>query len=158
MPGFDGTGPMGMGPMTGGGRGRCNPLWAGYGASSGLGYPYYGGYPGWPRGAYGMGYPNYSPVYPYGYSPAYPYTPSPWGSPYGSSMTPGAYGTGYPNYSPMYPYGYTPGYPYISSPWGSPYGSPMTPEGEKEWLKSQADSIQQQIDQINSRIMELEKE
>jgi len=23
MPGFDGTGPMGMGPMTGGGRGLC---------------------------------------------------------------------------------------------------------------------------------------
>jgi hypothetical protein len=26
MPGFDGTGPMGMGPMTGGGRGFCNPF------------------------------------------------------------------------------------------------------------------------------------
>lgn len=126
MPGFDGTGPMGMGPMTGGGRGRCNPLWAGYGASSGFGYPYYGGYPGWPR----VGYGSY-----------------PW-----------AYGMGYPSYNPIYPYGSTPGYPYISSPWGSPYGSPMTPEGEKEWLKNQADSIQQQIDQINSRIMELEKE
>ena len=25
MPGFDGTGPNGMGPMTGGGRGLCNP-------------------------------------------------------------------------------------------------------------------------------------
>lgn len=25
MPGFDGTGPMGMGPMTGGGRGFCSP-------------------------------------------------------------------------------------------------------------------------------------
>ncbi len=33
MPGFDGTGPMGMGPMTGGGRGWCNPygpLFSGY--------------------------------------------------------------------------------------------------------------------------------
>jgi hypothetical protein len=33
MPGFDGTGPGGMGPMTGGGRGWCNPygpLRAGY--------------------------------------------------------------------------------------------------------------------------------
>jgi hypothetical protein len=29
MPGFDGTGPGGMGPMTGGGRGFCGP----YGAS-----------------------------------------------------------------------------------------------------------------------------
>jgi len=25
MPGFDRKGPMGMGPMTGGGRGNCNP-------------------------------------------------------------------------------------------------------------------------------------
>lgn len=25
MPGFDGTGPMGQGPMTGGGFGNCNP-------------------------------------------------------------------------------------------------------------------------------------
>jgi len=33
MPGFDGTGPGGMGPMTGGGRGWCNPYspsYAGY--------------------------------------------------------------------------------------------------------------------------------
>jgi hypothetical protein len=28
MPGFDGTGPGGMGPMTGGGRGLCRP-WGG---------------------------------------------------------------------------------------------------------------------------------
>ena len=73
-------------------------------------------------------------------------------------MTPGAYGMGYPYYSPMYSYGNTPGYPYAPSPWGSSYGSPAAPEGEKEWLKSQADSIKQQIDQINNRIMELGKE
>jgi hypothetical protein len=29
MPGFDGTGPAGMGPMTGGGRGFCGPYGAG---------------------------------------------------------------------------------------------------------------------------------
>ena len=29
MPGFDGTGPRGMGPMTGGGRGFCSPRGAG---------------------------------------------------------------------------------------------------------------------------------
>jgi len=126
MPGLDGTGPMGMGPMTGGRRGWCNPLWAGYGASAGFGYPSYGGYPWWPR----VGYGSY-----------------PW-----------AYGMGYPYYSPIYSYGNTPGYPYVPSPWGSPYGSPTAPEGEKEWLKSQADSIQQQIDEINSRIAQLEKE
>jgi len=52
MPGFDGTGPRGMGPMTGGGRGFCSP-W-GIGAASraygvppraGYGYPYYGAGP-----------------------------------------------------------------------------------------------------------------
>jgi hypothetical protein len=48
MPGFDGTGPMGMGPRTGGGRGFCPP-YAG---------PYYGGYAPQNYGAYG-----YGPVY-----------------------------------------------------------------------------------------------
>jgi hypothetical protein len=46
MPGFDGTGPRGMGPMTGGGRGFCglyrarvwHPYWAGRWA--GYGYTY----------------------------------------------------------------------------------------------------------------------
>ena len=55
MPGFDGTGPRGMGPMTGGGRGFCSP-W-GIGAASrsygrfqgmGYGYPYYGAGPAAP--------------------------------------------------------------------------------------------------------------
>ncbi|NSW56982.1 MAG: DUF5320 domain-containing protein [Armatimonadetes bacterium] len=42
MPGFDGTGPRGMGPMTGGGRGFCT----GYAQSMGYPrYPVYGGYP-----------------------------------------------------------------------------------------------------------------
>ncbi|MBA7647499.1 hypothetical protein ES703_55271 [subsurface metagenome] len=58
MPGFDGTGPRGMGPMTGGGRGFCSP-WGigaalrGYGVppAVGYGYPYY-------RGA-GVPYPSY---------------------------------------------------------------------------------------------------
>ena len=40
MPGFDGTGPMGAGPMTGGGRGRCNPAYAGYGMGIGRGSGY----------------------------------------------------------------------------------------------------------------------
>jgi hypothetical protein len=36
MPGFDGAGPRGMGPMTGGGRGFCNPYGAAYGNSFGM--------------------------------------------------------------------------------------------------------------------------
>ena len=46
MPGFDGTGPAGMGPMTGGGRGFCSPWGIGaaraYGFRPRTGYPYYG--------------------------------------------------------------------------------------------------------------------
>ena len=42
MPGFDGTGPMGMGPMTGGGRGFCSP-W-GIGAAGAYGFPRWTGY------------------------------------------------------------------------------------------------------------------
>ena len=43
MPGFDGTGPRGMGPMTGGGRGFCNPRgsYRDYDfLPTGYGYPY----------------------------------------------------------------------------------------------------------------------
>ena len=55
MPGFNGTGPRGMGPMTGGGRGFCNP-------GRGIRQPF-GGYGMRPRG---RGYARYGawPVYP----------------------------------------------------------------------------------------------
>ncbi|MBN2233094.1 MAG: DUF5320 family protein [Deltaproteobacteria bacterium] len=57
MPGFDGTGPAGGGPMTGGGRGYCGQG-RGYGYGYGMGYGRgmgYGG--GWGRGrGYGRGY------------------------------------------------------------------------------------------------------
>ena len=46
MPGFDGTGPMGMGPMTGGGRGFCaiplHAAWQAYTGRRGSAIPYYG--------------------------------------------------------------------------------------------------------------------
>lgn len=57
MPGLDGTGPAGMGPMTGGSRGWCNPHVYGpyrlpYAAPM---QPYYPGYPP----AYGLGRPRW---------------------------------------------------------------------------------------------------
>jgi len=65
MPGFDGTGPAGMGPMTGGARGWCNPyspLYAGYGPYP-ASYPYaYGPYAlgvGMPAWGYGLGRPRW---------------------------------------------------------------------------------------------------
>ena len=58
MPGFDGTGPRGMGPMTGGGRGFCSP-WGIGAAFAGSRTPprvrY--GYP--PYGWAGAPYPSY---------------------------------------------------------------------------------------------------
>ena len=51
MPGFDGTGPRGMGPMTGGGRGFCSP-WGIRATVQGCGIP--------PR--IGYGYPYYSRI------------------------------------------------------------------------------------------------
>jgi len=76
MPGFDGTGPRGMGPMTGGGRGFCVAPVAGarprpfgrrfLGRGGGRGWRnmYYAtGLPGWVRGGYGY------PAYGMGYAP-----------------------------------------------------------------------------------------
>jgi hypothetical protein len=54
MPGFDGTGPMGMGPMTGGGRGFCNP-WGIGAALRGYGLPRWAPYASPYYGAYGFG-------------------------------------------------------------------------------------------------------
>lgn len=70
MPGFDRTGPRGMGPMTGGGRGLCNPrsIGAGY-----RGFGFRDAFPPWPYTGRGRGgyarcrYPGFYGV------PAYPY-------------------------------------------------------------------------------------
>jgi hypothetical protein len=65
----------------------------------------------------------------------------------------------YPFYSQ-----FNPGYPQTMGTWENPYGPPphesqmMTAEGEREWLKGQAESIRQEIDQIKNRISQLEKE
>ena len=73
MPGFDRTGPMGAGPMTGGARGMCNPagvgVGTGYGGAVGYGRGmafrrgYGGGGFGMGRGrGFGRGYGWYPPV------------------------------------------------------------------------------------------------
>lgn len=73
MPGFDGTGPGGMGPMTGGGRGYCAVpgrvyygearmgRFSGRGGGRGWRNMYYAtGLTGWQR----AGYPTYGTDYP----------------------------------------------------------------------------------------------
>ena len=67
MPGFDGTGPRGMGPMTGGGRGFCSP-WGIGAALRGGAIPPYPGVPYAPYGGampYGWAMPYARPM-PYG--------------------------------------------------------------------------------------------
>ncbi|MDY6843752.1 MAG: DUF5320 domain-containing protein [Thermodesulfobacteriota bacterium] len=67
MPGFDGTGPRGMGPMTGGGRGRCNPYLGGMRPPVAGGYPYYH--------AFGEGLPYNYGMYSTPFYGGYPYPP-----------------------------------------------------------------------------------
>lgn len=74
MPGYDRTGPNGMGSMTGGARGLCNPAGRGYSQQYAAGRAYgrgmawrRGGNPDMRRGyGRGVGY------YPADYAPAYP--------------------------------------------------------------------------------------
>jgi len=54
MPGFDRTGPRGMGPMTGGGRGLCNPRGIRT-AYQGGGFSFRGASPAWPYVGRGRG-------------------------------------------------------------------------------------------------------
>ena len=113
-------------------------------------WPYVGlGRGGLPRcWAYGA---NWDAFYPNPNSfGAYPYPF--WGDrdPYRMDY----YRMDYSPYSQFYPE-----YPQAMGTWESYDESPMTTgEGEKEWLKNQAESIRQQIDQIKNRILELEKE
>jgi hypothetical protein len=94
MPGFDRTGPMGAGAMTGGGRGFCNPAGAAYGPLYGGGFGYGRGFGrgrgrgfrrgfglGFGRGR-GFGWRTFYPAWDAGYGPAYGPL---YGNPYGMS-------------------------------------------------------------------------
>ena len=129
MPRGDGTGPAGLGPMTGRAAGYCagysvpgymNPIpgrgWFGMGRGRGGGggrgrrnWYYATGLPGWARASYGM--------------PAFGGWTSPWG---------------YPSV----------GYPSVPE---------LTPKDETEMLKEQAEFLKQQLQDIQGRISTLEK-
>ena len=79
MPGMDGTGPMGLGPMTGGGRGWCNPYFVGVRPPLGAGSAYFQ--------PYGFGVPGgYGPRYPLVRSPFAPYASFARGRGFGRCM------------------------------------------------------------------------
>lgn len=164
MPGYDGTGPRGLGPMTGGGRGFC------------YGYPFY------PYGG--------SPI---GLSPSYPrpthkdcanfkdgictldniavdpngatcprFTPRAGvGQPYPPQIA--------PSYQPYMQYGYLssaypaatyPGYPQMPQyptvpPAQMPPAPSLTKEQEKQMLEQTLRTLESQLDTIRKRLQEL---
>ncbi|MGC9320600.1 MAG: DUF5320 domain-containing protein [Armatimonadota bacterium] len=133
MPAGDGTGPMGMGPMTGRAAGYCagyeapgyaNPgprMGMGWGRGWGGGWGGGGGWGrgrGWRRGYYATGMPFWA-RHGYGYAP------------------PAAYGP---------PTGY------------APYGAAPTKEDEIAALRTQAEWLRDSLEAITSRIEELEQE
>ena len=82
MPGFDGTGPQGAGPMTGGARGLCNTRATSYGSQFAGGFGYgrrfgmgrgYGS--GFGRGM-SRGYGRDFGLYPHEYGPRYSWEPA----------------------------------------------------------------------------------
>lgn len=136
MPGGDGTGPAGMGPMTGRAAGFCagypvagymnrvggRGYWGGGRGFRGGGWGrrnwYYAtGLPGWARAGYGM--------------PAW-----------GGGVSPYAYGGG------VNPYAYG----------GTPYAPAITPQQELDGLKGQAEYLEDSLDGIKKRIEELESQ
>jgi len=129
MPGLDGTGPMGMGPRTGGGFGFCPPgsgpapyaygvrgLGRGglpWGGGRGFGF---GGGRGWRRG-YGRARWGAAPYAGYGYGYA-----------------PHAYGPGYALAAPAAP----------------------TAEQELQFLRAEAEAVRQTLADIEKRIADVE--
>ena len=111
MPGGDGTGPAGMGPMTGRAAGYC----AGYSVPGYMN-------PTVPRMGMGWGFRRG------------------WGAGYAP------YGAAWPTTPPAFAPGVQPG-----------FGYGMTQEQETEVLKNQAQMLSQQLEQINSRLKELEE-
>ncbi len=149
MPGGDGTGPGGMGPMTGRAAGFCagfpipgyaNPV-GGRGMGMGWGRGFRGGGFGrgrgfgWGRAGYGL--PAYgSAVNPYAYGGgASPYA-------YGGAVNPYAYG------GAVNPYAYG----------GAPLAPAMTAEQELDGLKGQTEYLEDALDGVKKRIEELESQ
>lgn len=129
MPGFDGTGPAGMGPMTGGARGFCNPSWASYGPTSAR----WGGYGrGFGRGfgrarGFGRG-AGYGWGRGFGWRGFFP--------PTGALGGP-AYGTGYAN-------------PYYAQP----EDEIRTLRDEAKYMKDELDAINKRIEELETEASE----
>lgn len=79
--------------------------------------------------------------------PGYPSYGGPGAMPYGGTAYPGAM-----------PYGSYTGAPMGALPGADPYAPQMTREQELDFLRSQAEAIKGQLEQIGARIKDLETE
>ncbi|HHM24117.1 MAG TPA: hypothetical protein ENJ23_03670 [Bacteroidetes bacterium] len=111
----------------------------------------------WGRGGYGWA-PGWGRGNPYPFCRAFPWMPRGW---WALGLSPYSYGTtGYTTYpywgGYSYPYGYG-AYPYYGS---YAYGAPFfqSREQELDFLRQQADAIQNELKQVEERIKELESE
>jgi len=143
MPRGDGTGPMGMGPMTGRAAGYCagygmpgfmNPI-PGRGFWGGGGFGRRGGGRGWRHWYYATGMPGWARA---GWAPAWgvPYG-APFAAPFAPQMTQASGGV---------PYG---------APFAPPFAPQMTQEQTVEVLKGQAEYFEKALEDIKKQIEEL---
>jgi len=137
MPGGDGTGPGGLGPMTGRAAGFCagypvpgyaNPI-GGRGYGMGWGRGFRGGGRGWRNWYYATGLP--------GWARAAQGIPA-----WGGGVSPYAYG------GAAGPYAYS----------GAPFAPGLTAQQELDGLKGQAEYLEDSLDGIKKRIEELESQ
>jgi len=141
MPGGDGSGPAGMGPMTGRAAGYC----AGY-SVPGYMNPYGGRGGGWGfgrGGGRGGGWGRRNMYYATGLT----------GWQRGAAGVP-PYGAVPPAYGAAGPYGAVP--PAYGA--AGPYGAAPTKEQELEFLKAEAEGAENALADIRKRIEELEAE
>jgi len=134
MPSGDGTGPGGMGPMTGRAAGLCAgypvPGYANPVGGRGMGM-------GWGRGFRGGGF---------GRGRGFGWGRARYGLPaYGGAVNPYAYG-GAPGAGSSYAYG------------GAPFAPAITPQQELDGLKGQAEYLEDSLDGIKKRIEEIESQ
>ena len=144
MPGGDGTGPGGLGPMTGRAAGYCagypipgfmNPIpgggYGGWGRGGGWGRRnqfYATGLTGWQRAGYG--YPAFGGTAPYG-DPAY-----------GGAAPYSGYG----------------GVPAYGTPYAAPFTAAAAKQQEVDALKGQAEYLEDALDGIKKRLDSLAKQ
>lgn len=119
---------------------------------------YLTGLPGWMRFGFSPGWVGRSPT---GMSPGASFLmtgqwPTPQAQAYWDAMQSGQMPAPTPGATP------TPGAPPpTAAPWfgaPGPWGAPVSREQELEWLRQQAEMLKTQLDQISSRVAELEQE